>query len=191
MATLFRHFLAIDAAIIAVALCARVDVPVPGSPVPQSLQTLAVVVVGAWLGPLRGAIALAAYVVIGAFGAPVFADGAAGPEVLSGPTAGYLVGFILAAAVMGLWADRCRAWHAAPLATRILSFTALALFAHALILGFGWFRLATIIGAGAAFTAGVAPFIVGGIAKSLAGAAIVLGVDAFIASNRPVGHPEE
>ena len=83
------------AAVVAVALAAQVSVAIPGSPVPQSLQTLAVVLVGAWLGPVRGGAALILYVAIGAVGAPVFADGAAGAAHLSGPTSGYLAGFVV------------------------------------------------------------------------------------------------
>ena len=59
---------AVLAGVAAVALAARVSVPVPGSAVPQSLQTLAVVLVGASLGPARGATALIAYLLAGALG---------------------------------------------------------------------------------------------------------------------------
>lgn len=97
-------------AVLAVALAAQVSVPVPGSPVPQSLQTLAVVLVGAWLGPRTGAIALTTYMVLGAAGLPVFADGAGGIEHLAGPTLGYLVGFVVAAALMGWWVRQRWGW---------------------------------------------------------------------------------
>ena len=91
------------AGVAAVALAARVSVPVPGSPVPQSLQTLAVVLVGAWLGSARGAAALVAYLLAGALGLPVFADGGAGPAYATGPTAGYLAGCVAGAALVGWW----------------------------------------------------------------------------------------
>lgn len=186
-----RSALSIAAAVVLVALAARVDVPVPGSPVPQSLQTLAVVVVGAWLGPLLGTSALALYVLVGALGAPVFADGASGIGVLTGPTAGYLVGFVLAAGVMGVWTRQRHWWDAAGLRAAFLTAAALAVVGHLVILGLGWLRLAALMGAGPAFTGGVAPFLWGGVAKSLVGAAIVVGGAAAWASHRGEGHPEE
>ncbi len=171
---ILRTGLSLAGAVVLVALAARVDVPVPGSPVPQSLQTLAVVVVGAWLGPVLGASALALYVLVGALGAPVFADGASGIGVLMGPTAGYLVGFVVGAGIAGLWKGRARTWDAADLRAAFLSATALAVAGHLVILGLGWLRLAVLLGAGPAFTGGVAPFLWGGVAKSLVGAGIVV-----------------
>ena len=88
-------------AVTALAVSARVSVPVPGSPVPQSLQTLAVVLVGAFLGPVRGGVAIGIYLILGAIGLGVFADGASGYDHLVGPTAGYLIGFVVAAVVVG------------------------------------------------------------------------------------------
>jgi biotin transport system substrate-specific component len=161
----------------ALALCAQVSVPVPGSPVPQSLQTLAVVLVGAWLGPAPAAGAVLVYIGIGAAGLPVFADGAGGLEHLRGATAGYLAGFVVGAAVMGWWVER-RVGESgeAPRPGRGNGLAALflgAVVAHAVILGLGWARLALMVGAGAAFAGGVAPFVIGGVAKSAVAAAVV------------------
>ncbi len=155
-----RHY-RIVAAIIAVAIAAQFSVPVPGSAVPQSLQTLAVVVVGALLGPRDGAIALILYVIAGAAGLPVFADGASGWQHLTGSTAGYLLGFILAAALVGA-AGSSRWWQ--------LLIVMIA--GHAVILLTGWLRLQFMIGPGPAWQHGVAPFIVGGMVKSVVGCGI-------------------
>lgn len=152
------------ASVIAVALSARWSVPVPGTDVPQSLQTLAVLLVGCVLGARLGALALAAYVLAGGLGLPVFADGASGWSHVVGSTAGYLVGFVLGATTVGLSADR-------GLTRRLVPAFAAMLAGHALILGCGWAWLATSLGAAAAFSGGVAPFLLGGLAKSLAGAA--------------------
>lgn len=154
---------AIVVAVLAVAVAARFDVPVPGSPVPQSLQTLAVVLAGAALGAGRGAFALLLYVVVGALGLPVFADGASGFSAVTGPTGGYLAGFVAGAAVVGWMAPGAERAAASAFARVAVA----ALGAHLVILACGWARLSLLLGGGEAFAAGVAPFLVGGVAKSL------------------------
>ena len=156
---------AVLAGVAAVALAARLSVPVPGSPVPQSLQTLAVVLVGAWLGPARGAAALAAYLLVGTLGLPVFADGAAGPAHATGPTAGYFAGFVVATALVGWWVRQ--GWG-----TTFASVLAGMVTAHVVILALGWLRLASTLGAPTAFATGVAPFLWGGLVKSGVGALV-------------------
>ena len=153
------------AGVAAVALAARVSVPVPGSAVPQSLQTLAVVLVGARLGPARGAAALAAYLLVGALGLPVFADGAAGPAYATGPTAGYLSGFVAGAAFVGWWVRQSWGTTFASVLTGMAT-------AHLVILAVGWLRLASTLGAPTAFATGVAPFLWGGLVKSGVGALV-------------------
>ncbi|MEM7414838.1 MAG: biotin transporter BioY [Gemmatimonadota bacterium] len=179
-------------AVLAVAAAARVDVPVPGSPVPQSLQTLAVVVVGAWLGARWGAVALVAYVVAGAAGLPVFADGAAGLGALLGPTGGYLGGFVLGAAISGLVAHRLRVRARIPVTGAALgTLFAVAIGAHLVILGLGWARLSTLLGASEAFAAGVSPFLWGGVAKSAVAVPLIVMVERLAPLHRREGHPEE
>ena len=152
-------------AIASVAWAARVSVAVPGTPVPQSLQTLAVLVVGVWLGREIGTAAIVMYVVVGALGLPVFADGASGMGSLTGPTAGYLVGFIAGAALMGSW--RARGW-----AREYFPTFGGMVAGHVVILVAGWVRLAVMMGVGGAFSAGVAPFLWGGLVKSAVGAGV-------------------
>ncbi|GAA0977091.1 Biotin transporter BioY [Nocardioides aquaticus] len=74
--------------------------------VPITLQTFGVLLAGAVLGPLRGFLAVLLYLALGLAGLPVFSGGAAGFGVLAGPTAGYLVGFPLAAALTGYLVTR-------------------------------------------------------------------------------------
>ncbi len=83
-----------------VALCAKIQVWT--MPVPMTLQTVAVVLVGASLGPRRGCAALVAYLIEGAGGLPVFAGPVAGAAYFAGPTGGYLLSFPAAAYVVGL-----------------------------------------------------------------------------------------
>ncbi|MEY9967270.1 biotin transport system substrate-specific component [Streptacidiphilus sp. MAP12-16] len=83
-------------------LAAQFAVPVPGSPVPVTGQTLAALLVGTALGARRGAASLALYLLAGLAGLPWFAQGSSG----SGATFGYIIGFVVAAALVGELARR-------------------------------------------------------------------------------------
>jgi len=98
-----------------VALCAQVAV---GFPVPITGQTFGVLMVGMLLGSRRGVLCLLTYLAEGCLGLPVFAQGKAGAAALIGPTGGYLVGFVLAAWVVGTLAER--GWDRRP-ATTVLT----------------------------------------------------------------------
>lgn len=92
---------------IALALASQVAIPVPGTPVPITLQPLLVVLAGFWLGPAAGAASMVLYLGAGALGLPVFQPfGAPGIARLIGPTGGYLLAYPLAAAVSGLLVAR-------------------------------------------------------------------------------------
>jgi biotin transport system substrate-specific component len=88
------------------ALAAQFAFIVPWTPVPYTLQTGAVLLVGTALGATRGALSMLLYVLVGAAGLPVFAQASGGSDHLIGATGGYLVGFIAAAAVVGYLAER-------------------------------------------------------------------------------------
>lgn len=98
---LLRNAVAVGLGALLVAASAQVAVPVPFSPVPMTLQPLAVLAVGGLLGASRGMGALLLYIVMGALGLPVFAGGGSGVWHLVGPTGGYLLAFPLAAGVTG------------------------------------------------------------------------------------------
>jgi biotin transport system substrate-specific component len=89
-----------------IAVCALLPAIPTGTPVPITLQTFAVLLAGACLGARRGFLAVVLYVVVGAAGLPVFSGGASGLPVLVGPSAGYLLGFPLAAALTGFLVER-------------------------------------------------------------------------------------
>ena len=93
-----------------IAVSARIAVPIPGTPVPVTLQDLAVLAVGVFLGPVRGGVAVASYLVIGAMGAPVFSNGNGGLPWLMGPTGGYLLAFPVSAFVIGHASRPGRLW---------------------------------------------------------------------------------
>lgn len=164
----------------AIAVAARITATIPGSPIPQSAQTLAVVVVGGLLGARLAAAALFAYLLAGGLGAPVFADGGSGWFHLTGLTGGYLLGFVLAAVGMGWLSDRKRL-------RRILPCLGAALGAHALIMGIGWAWLAGSLGAARAFEEGVRPFLVGAGVKSVLAAVVLVPVARWRAAPRPGG----
>ena len=87
---------------IALAAASQVAIPIPGTPVPMTLQPLIVVLAGLWLGPLAGAASMALYLIAGILGLPVFQPfGAPGLARLVGPTGGYLLAYPVAAALTG------------------------------------------------------------------------------------------
>ncbi|RJP49635.1 MAG: biotin transporter BioY [Anaerolineaceae bacterium] len=99
-----RDLILIIAGSLLVALFAQIEIPL--QPVPITGQTFAVLLVGALLGSKRGAAAIIAYIAQGALGLPFFAGGASGLGIITGATAGYLLGFVGAAYVIGLLAER-------------------------------------------------------------------------------------
>ena len=80
---------------------AYVSIPIPGLPAPVSFQVFGVYFAGLLLGPRWGGFSLGLYLLVGIAGAPVFSNGGAGLGYLLGPTGGYLIGFLLAAIVIG------------------------------------------------------------------------------------------
>lgn len=151
-------------------LGAQISIPVPPSPVPVTGQTLAVVIAGASLGARRGAASQLLYIALGLL-LPVYADGAQGFDVIWGATGGYLVGFVVAAGLIGWLAE-----HGADRrpALAFLAFCAgqLAVFG----IGVPWLKVSTGMTWSDAFHDGFAIFIVGGIIKALVGAGVIPAV---------------
>lgn len=145
-----------------VALFAQIEIPLPFSPVPITGQTFAVLLVGALLGSKRGAATMLAYITQGAAGLPFFAGGARGIGILTGATAGYLAGFIVAAYVVGLLAER---GMERSFKTSVVPF----LVGTVIIYAFGVTWLSTVIGSfGKAIELGLLPFIIGDVIKMVA-----------------------
>lgn len=157
-----------------IAIAAQIAIPLPFTPVPLTLQPLAVIFIGVALGSTRGAAAAALYLLEGFSGLPVFAQGHGGPAWLVGPTAGYLFSYPAAAWVAGYISER--GWGST--ITRAASGMLLAL--GVIYLG-GWSWLAALTGARSAFTAGVAPFVVADIVKVAIGAALLPKAQKLIA----------
>ena len=157
-----------------IAIAAQVAIPLPFTPVPLTLQPLAVILVGVTLGSTRGAAAAALYLLEGFSGLPVFAQGHGGAAWLLGATAGYLYSYPFAAYVAGIISER--GWGSNIL--RAISGMLLAL--GVIYLG-GWSWLAALTDARTAFTAGVAPFLVADIVKVAIGAALLPTAQKLIA----------
>jgi biotin transport system substrate-specific component len=146
------------------ALTARVTIPLPFTPVPVTLQVMAVLLAGLVLGPGAGAASQIAYLATIAAGLPLDAR-ALGAVALTGPTAGYLIGFAPAAFVVGWLAERLPAARA----SRFLA----AVAGVAIIYTAGATWLAPAVGGPrAAWVLGVAPFIVVDLGKALIAAAV-------------------
>jgi biotin transport system substrate-specific component len=151
------------------ALSAKVNLPLPY--VPMTLQTLVVLVIGAAYGWRLGSATMIAYLAEGAMGLPVFAGPVGGIAPLVGPTAGYLYGFVLAAFVIGWFAER--GWDR----NVVLLFAAMAV-GHVVIFiaGFAWLAYGIGLGANKAWLVGVAPFIAASVVKNALGAALMPAV---------------
>jgi len=162
-----RRLAAAGLAAALVAASAQLAVPLAFSPVPMTLQPLAVLVVGALLGPRLGAAALVLYLAAGIAGLPVFAPGGLpGAARLVGPTGGYLLAFPVAAALVGAAAG------ARPGIGRVL----LACAAGMIVIHAGGAAHLALLGGDAslAFRVGFVPFLTGDLLKIGLAAAIIL-----------------
>ena len=149
---------------------------VPFYPVPLTMQTLAVILIGGLLGPRLGAGAVVGYLSLGLAGAPVFHSGLGGPAVLAGPTGGYLLGFVPAAFATGCFANRAMRRQAGTGAglrswlRQVSLLAAGALLAEAAIyaLGLPWLAVGYTGGDFArAAAAGAAPYLLGDLLKAV------------------------
>jgi len=162
-----RRVAAIALGVLVVAVAAQVRVPLPFTPVPVTLQDLAVLTVGGLLGPAAGVAALITYLGLGIAGLPVFAGGGSSMAWLLGPTGGYLLAFPVAALVMGTVARRggfARALLGAALGMLVIHAGGVA-------------QLAILTGdLGGAFRLGSLPFLPMGAVKVALSAALVTGI---------------
>lgn len=154
---------------VAIAVGAWITVPLPGSEVPMTLQTAAVVLAGGWLGRVRGTVAALGYLAMGAMGLPVFSNGSSGMAHLVGKTAGYLWGFVIAAGVVGALAE----------AGGDQSFgkaLGISLIGKLCVLVPGVLALSAIagLGLGTAFDVGALPVLPGALAKAILCAVLIV-----------------
>lgn len=144
--------------ILLLALLAQVAIPLPFTPVPITGQTFGVALISLLWGRKLGVTTVAAYLLFGAFGCPVFA--AAKTGALLGPTSGYLLGMFFASYWMGFLADRG--------ATKRLVTTWLsAVSGSVIVFSFGVYGLSFFVPQDQLLTAGVLPFLPGDFIKTL------------------------
>ena len=154
-----RRIFLVLAGTLFLAACSWIEVPM--LPVPMTMQTFGMVMIGALYGWRLGGVTVLTYLVEGAIGLPVLAGGAAGAHYFVGPTGGYLFAFPLAAVVVGWLVERGFAGNL------IGSFGVMAL-GHAAILapGVAWLAVITGIGWADAVEYGLTPFVLGMVLKS-------------------------
>lgn len=152
-----------DAAVIlagslVIALTAQIVFPLPFTPVPVTGQTFGVLFIAALLGSKRGTLAVISYLIEGLAGLPFFAGGTAGALILTGTSGGYLIGFVVAAFIVGFLAEK--GWdHRFSSTVLMMSLGTLAIFV------FGALWLAQLVPANQVFILGILPFTAGAIFK--------------------------
>lgn len=148
-----------------VGVCAQVSIPLPGTPVPLTLQTLGVLLVGSSLGARRALWSMLLYLLAGAIGVPWFAAHTSG---VRGASFGYVIGFVLAAFVVGVLASRggdrtiVRTVFTMGLGTVLIY-----------AIGLPWLMASAGLNLWTALAEGLAPFVVGDVIKVL-GASVLM-----------------
>ena len=173
-ASWLRDLILILSGALFVAVLAQVKIPLPFTPVPLTGQTFAVLLVGATLGSKRGAASMVLYIALGALGLPVFAGGASGVAYLSGATLGYLIGFVIAAYIIGLLAER---GLERSVRTSLIPFLLGTMVIY--ICGVAW--LAILLGSlDKAIAAGLLPFLIGDAIKLIAASLVLPAAWKFV-----------
>ena len=171
-----RHLVLVIAGALLIYLTAQISIRLPDNPVPVTGQTFGVLLVGGALGFRRGFLAALLYIAIGVIGVPAFAEHKGGLAVIAtidnghlvlGATGGYLVGFVLASAVVGRLAEL--GWD-----RRLLGAIAAMVAGNALIyvVGLPWLSMAVGFSASETIAKGLTPFLLGDAFKLLLAAAV-------------------
>jgi biotin transport system substrate-specific component len=174
-----RNAVLVAAGAILIYLCAQVAIPRPDSPVPYTLQTFGVLVVGGALGMRRGFLAALVYLLVGLIGVPFYAEHKGGVQVVLGATGGYIVGFVLAGALVGRLAEL--GWDrriGGAIGATVLG--SLVIYA----IGVPWLAITTGMTLGDAIVNGMIPFLAVDAIKAVAAAA-VFPVAWWVVGRRP------
>ena len=157
-AGIWREGALVAAGCLLIALSAQLQLLLPFSPIPVTGQTFAVLLLGALYGSRRGPATVVTYLILGAMGLPVFAGGLAGLARFVGPSAGYLLGFVVAAFAVGSLSER--GWDRKPWTT-----AASMILGNGIIYALGIAWLWRFVGWEAVLNAGVVPFLPGDALK--------------------------
>lgn len=157
------------------AVCTFINIPLPFTPIPINLATLSVFLSGGLLGPKYGPLSQVVYILVGSIGMPVFSNYQGGIGVLAGPTGGYLVGYVVAAFIIGLVLERSLKpdennkknimWIILACGTGMLAY---------FTLGTIWFMFITGTGLWAALLSCVIPFLAGDALKIAAATFLIM-----------------
>lgn len=145
----------------------QISIPIPITPVPINLATLSVCIVGGLLGAKRGAISQLVYVIIGLIGIPVFANFGGGVGRIVGPTGGYIVGYVVAATIIGIIIDK----FGDKLQICIIAMSIGILGCY--IVGTAWFMFVTKNTLAASLYLCVVPFLIGDVLKVIMASILV------------------
>lgn len=151
-----------------------ISIPLPFTPVPINLATLSVFLAGGLLGSKGGAISQLVYVFLGAIGLPVFAQFTGGFGILTGPTGGYIIGYVAGAWLTGFVIEKLGQGFYKNIIAMVAGI------AICYTLGTLWFMLSTSTGLVAALVMCVIPFLIGDAIKIAAGAVLVKRLHKFI-----------
>jgi biotin transport system substrate-specific component len=179
LSTRARHIALIAAGALLIYLSARVVIPIAGNPVPITGQTFGVLLVGGALGFRRGLTSVLLYVLLGVIGLPFFAEGRSGLAIVFGASGGYLIGFILAGAVVGRLAELGWDRHIAGAIGAMAVGNALIY-----VIGVPWLAIITGADGAKAISVGLVPFLVGDVLKLLL-AAVVFPAAWWVVGRRP------
>jgi biotin transport system substrate-specific component len=179
LSTRARHIALIAAGALFIYLSARVVIPIAGNPVPITGQTFGVLLVGGALGFRRGLASVLLYVLLGVIGLPFFAEGRSGLAIVFGASGGYLIGFILAGALVGRLAELGWDRHIAGAVGAMAVGNALIY-----LVGVPWLAVVTGADAPKAINVGLVPFLVGDVLK-LVLAAVVFPAAWWVVGRRP------
>lgn len=158
--SILDHLLIVFLASVCLSLCGRFALPLPFTPIPLAIQSVFVLGLSSLLGWQKSAMAVGLFLIQGACGLPVFAGGLGGLAVLLGPKGGYLVGYWIAAVVVGYLSERLNTQNIGHLFLMMGLGSLTILFSGAcyLSLFLGWKQ---------AFLLGVCPFVVGDLLKCI------------------------
>jgi biotin transport system substrate-specific component len=160
-------------------LTSRVYILIPGNPVPITGQTFGVLLVGGALGLRRGVSAVGLYVLLGVVGLPFYAEGKGGLGVILGATGGYLIGFVVAGAVVGRLAEL--GWD------RRIGGALGAMFVGSVVIygiGLPWLKAVTGLSWEETIQTGLVPFVIGDTIKAVL-AAVLFPVAWWVVGRRP------
>ena len=156
------------------AVCSMISIPLPFTPVPINLATLSVFLAGGLLGSKGGAISQLVYVFLGAIGLPVFAQFTGGFGILTGPTGGYIIGYVAGAWLTGFVIEKLGQGFYKNIIAMVAGI------AICYTLGTLWFMLSTSTGLVSALVMCVIPFLIGDAIKIVTGAVLVKRLHKFI-----------